>query len=61
MEVPLPGSNNFRPESLDHVHETRREHFLLRPGAQHPAALAEAAVQRPLLAGEGLQQGSQAA
>lgn len=61
MEVPLPGSNDFRPESFDHINQTGREHFLLGPGAQHPAALPEAAVQRAFLAGERLQQGGEPA
>lgn len=61
MEVPLPGSNNFGPESFDHINLTRCEHLLLSPGAQHPTGLTQAAIQRTLLAGEQLQQGGQPA
>lgn len=60
MEVPLPGTNHLGPEGFDHVHQTRFEHVLFCPCAQHPAALPQTPIQRALLAGEGLQHGRQA-
>lgn len=60
MEVPLPGTNHFRPEGFDHVYQTRSEHILFCPGTQHPAALPQTPIQRALFTEEGLQQGRQA-
>lgn len=60
VEVALPNTEDLGPEAFDHVHQPRSQDILFCPRAKHPAALPQTAIQRALLAGEGLQDGRQA-